>query len=198
LRPTIWCWGNSPMANPDGRREITLAGFGGQGVILAGVLMGHAAVKDGWFAAGSSSYGAQARGSACRADLVISEKPIDYPHVEAPDILVAMSQGGYDAYHKELRHDGRVLYDAGLMKSMMGPPFETSFDPTAEAITKVGNKQATNLVWLGIVAGFTGWFTKRSLEEAVTENVSERFLDSNLKALAIGLSLGLEGREGHG
>jgi 2-oxoglutarate ferredoxin oxidoreductase subunit gamma len=129
---------------------------------------------------------------------VISEKPIDYPHVEAPDILVAMSQGAYDAYQKELKHDGRVLYDAGLMKSMKGPPFETSFDATAEAISRVGNKQTTNLVWLGIVAGFTGWFTKRSLEEAVTENVGERFLDSNLKALAIGLALGLERRKGDG
>jgi 2-oxoglutarate ferredoxin oxidoreductase subunit gamma len=183
------------MANPDGRREITLAGFGGQGVILAGVLMGHAAVKDGWFAAGSSSYGAQARGSACRADLVISKRPIDYPHVEAPDLLVAMSQGGYDAYHKESRHDGCLLYDAGLIKSTMGRPFETGFDVTAEAIAKVGNKQAANLVWLGIVAGFTGWFTKRSLEEAVMENVSQRFLDSNLRALAMGLGLGFGRRE---
>jgi 2-oxoglutarate ferredoxin oxidoreductase subunit gamma len=186
------------MVNPDERREITLAGFGGQGVILAGVLMGHAAVKDGWFAAGSSSYGAQARGSACRADLVISKKPIDYPHVEAPDLLVAMSQGAYDVYHKELRPGGRVLYDAGLMKSMAGHPLESPFDVTAEAITKVGNKQTTNLVWLGIVAGFTGWFTERSLEETVKENVGERFLDSNLKALAIGLALGFGQRERNG
>jgi 2-oxoglutarate ferredoxin oxidoreductase subunit gamma len=183
------------MVSPDGRREITLAGFGGQGVILAGVLMGHAAVKDGWFAAGSSSYGAQARGSACRADLVISKNPIDYPHVEAPDLLVTMSQGGYDAYHKESKHDGRVLYDAGLIKSTMAPPFEMGFDVTAEAIAKVGNKQTANLVWLGIVAGLTGWFTKRSLEEAVIENVNQRFLDSNLKALAMGLDLGLGRRE---
>jgi 2-oxoglutarate ferredoxin oxidoreductase subunit gamma len=186
------------MADSAERREIALAGFGGQGVILAGVLLGHAAVKDGWFAAGSTSYGAQARGSACRADLVICQEPIDYPHVEAPDLLVAMCQGAYDAYHKELKHDGRVLYDAGLMKSMMGHPFETGFDVTAEAITKVGSKQTTNLVWLGIVSGFTGWFTKRSLEDAVRENVSERFLDSNLKALAIGLELGLGRREGDG
>jgi len=186
------------MINPDERKEITLAGFGGQGVILAGVLMGHAAVKDGWFAAGSSSYGAQARGSACRADLVISERPIDYPHVEAPDLLVAMSQGAYDAYRKELKKDGWLLFDVGLMRPEMDQAFETDFDVTAEAITKVGSKQTTNLVWLGIVSGFTGWFTKRSLEEAVTENINERFLDSNLKALAIGLELGLGRRKKDG
>ena len=186
------------MVDSAERREIALAGFGGQGVILAGVLLGHAAVKDGWFAAGSSSYGAQARGSACRADLVISAKIHRLsPRGLAPDLLVAMSQGADHAYHGELKHDGQVLHDAGSMPSMMGHPFETPFDVTAEAITKVGNKQTTNLVWLGIVAGFTGWFTKRSLDEAVMENVGERFLDSNLKALAIGLALGL-GRRGEG
>lgn len=186
------------MADPVERKEIALSGFGGQGVILAGVLLGHAAVKDGWFAAGSTSYGAQARGSACRADLVICRTPIDYPHVEAPDLLVAMSQGAYDAYHKELKHDGRLIYDTGLIKAMAGHAFETGFDVTVEAITKVGSKQTTNLVWLGILAGFTGWFTKKALEEAVMENVSERFLDSNLKALAIGLDLGLGRRKNHG
>lgn len=183
------------MARADGRREITLAGFGGQGVILAGVLLGHAAVKDGWYAAGSSSYGAQARGSACRADLVISNHPIDYPHVEAPDLLVAMSQGAYDAYGREIHPDGRTFFDAGLVQSLLGRGGDESFDVTAEAILRVGNKQATNLIWIGIVAGFTGWFTQKGIEAAVRENVSERFLDSNLKALAIGLGLGL-GRRG--
>ena len=72
---------------------MRLSGFGGQGVVLAGILLGQAGVIDGKYVSGSNSYGAQARGSGCKSEIVFSDGPIDFPHLTTADILVAMSQG---------------------------------------------------------------------------------------------------------
>lgn len=174
-------------------REIRLAGLGGQGVILAGLLLGQAAVLDGLFAAGSNSYGAQARGSTCQAELVLSPQAIDYPHVGHADLLVAMSQGAYDAFHADLAPGGRVLYDAGLVKPA-GLATEMGLAVTESAVKELGNKQAANVLWVGVVGGCTGWFSAQALGRAVAENVPARFLELNQKALALGLELGRQQR----
>jgi 2-oxoglutarate ferredoxin oxidoreductase subunit gamma len=176
------------------RKEILLGGLGGQGVILAGVLLGQAASADGLFAAGSNSYGAQARGSSCKAEVVLASEPLDYPHAEAPDLLVCMSQGAYDAYGDTASPEGVILYDAGLVKPR-SLRRELGFPVTALSVDTLGNKQAANVLWVGIVAGFTGWFSPESLARAVEEHVPERFLALNQKALDLGLELGLEPRE---
>lgn len=175
-------------------RQLRLAGLGGQGVILAGLVMGQAAVLDGLFAAGSNSYGAQARGSTCRADLVLSREPIAYPHVESPDLLVAMSQGAYDACRPGLAPGGRILYDSGLV-TPAGQAGELGLAVSALALQELGSQQAANLVWVGAVAGITGWFSPQGLARAVAENVPPRFLELNQKALIAGLSLGHQQRD---
>jgi 2-oxoglutarate ferredoxin oxidoreductase subunit gamma len=175
---------------------IRLAGFGGQGVILAGLLLGQAAVNDGFFAAGSNSYGAQARGSACKAEVVISRLPIDYPHVELADLFVAMSQGGYDAFHGRVTEAGEIFYDSGLVSGVKGDRREQGFDVTAASMKELKNKQAANVIWVGIVAGATGWFSEEGLERAVRRHVPDRFFELNLRALKQGLSLGRARREG--
>ena len=175
-------------------REMRLAGLGGQGVILAGLLLGQAAVLDGLYAAGSNSYGAQARGSTCQAEVVVSSQAIDYPHVEHPNLLVAMSQGAYDAFHGSLAPEGRVLYDAGLVTPAEGPG-QYGLSVTETAVRDLGNKQAANVVWVGVVAGFTGWFSQDALARAVSENVPARFLELNHKALQRGPELGAQLRK---
>jgi len=93
-------------------KQICLCGFGGQGVILAGMILGYAAINDGKWVAGSNSYGAQARGGSARSEVVISENPITYPHVIKADILIVMSQTAYDQYIQDLAEQGAlVLYD---------------------------------------------------------------------------------------
>lgn len=171
--------------------EIRLAGLGGQGVILAGVLIGQAAVLQGLFAAGSNSYGAQARGSTCQAEVVVGAQPIDYPHVEAADLFVAMSQGAYDGYRAGTAPDGVVLYDSSLV-TPDDAPNQHGLAVTEVAVNELKNKQAANVVWVGAIAGFTGWFSDEVLEKAVAENVPARFLDLNRRALARGLALGRE------
>jgi 2-oxoglutarate ferredoxin oxidoreductase subunit gamma len=171
------------------RKEIRIAGLGGQGVVLAGVLLGHAAVKQGLYAAGSNSYGAQARGSAARADLVLDSREIDYPHVENPDLLVAMSQGAYDAYTPGLAPGGRVLFDAGMVIPT-APHDRHGAKVTALALEELGNRQVANVIWVGLVAGVTGWFDPEALEQAMVDFVPERFVEINRRALARGLELG--------
>ena len=171
--------------------QIRLGGLGGQGVILAGVLLGQAAVLQGLYAAGSNSYGAQARGSTCQAEVVVAAGPIDYPHVEAADLLVAMSQGAYDSYRAGTAPDGVILYDASLVTPDAAPN-QHGLAVTEVAVNELKNKQAANVVWVGAVAGFTGWFSPQAVEQAVAENVPARFLELNRRALARGLALGRE------
>src|SRR3990170_4993194 len=106
-----WSWGSSSTSSgrssgpaawlrrPDMRQEVRLAGFGGQGIILAGYVLGKAAaLYDGKNAILTQSYGPEARGGACSAELVISDEPIDYPLLSQPDFLVCMSQEAFSKY----------------------------------------------------------------------------------------------------
>lgn len=179
------------------RREIMLAGLGGQGVVLAGVLLGRAGAAAGLYVAGSNSYGAQARGSACKAEVVLSPSAIDYPHAEAPDILVAMSQGGYDAFAETVREGGLILYDDGLATPRRLRA-EAGFPVTALALKELGGKQAANVLWAGLAAGVAGWFERSVLEEALAVTVPERFLKLNQKALVLGWDLGRDWKEAQG
>jgi 2-oxoglutarate ferredoxin oxidoreductase subunit gamma len=176
------------------RKEILLGGLGGQGVILAAVLLGNAAVEDGLFAAGSNSYGAQARGSSCKAEVVMAPEDIDYPHAEEPDLFVAMSQGAYDAYGEEVAPDGIILYDSGLV-TPRGLRKEVGFKVTAKVLEDLGNKQVANVFWVGVAAGYTGWFTGEGLSKVVEDTVPERFRELNLKALEQGMALGRIAKE---
>jgi 2-oxoglutarate ferredoxin oxidoreductase subunit gamma len=169
---------------------IRLAGLGGQGVVLAGILLGHAAVFDGLYAAGSNSYGAQARGSLCSADIVISRSPIDYPRVELAGILVAMSQEGYDAYATQVLPEGRILHDAMLIPGPAGSRRHFGFDVIAASMEQLKDKQVTNIIWTGILAGMTGLFRRQSLEQAIRTHVPERYIESNLRALQHGIAVG--------
>lgn len=166
-----------------------MAGLGGQGVVLAGVLLGQAAVDQGLYAAGSNSYGAQARGSAARADLVLDHQEIDYPHLEQPDLLVAMSQGAYDAYASGMAPEGKVLFDSGLVEPK-APHDRYGVKVTALALEEFKNRQVANVIWVGLVAGVTGWFQTEVLERTLVNLVPQRFAELNKAALAKGLEMG--------
>jgi len=173
-----------------GRVEVLFCGFGGQGVLLMGHLLGLAAVAEGRWAAGAGSYGAQARGSACRAGVVLAPEPADFPHVLEPDLLVALSQDAYERYLPWLAPDGAVLIDRG----MAGAPGEARPQLTVPALEVardvLGNPQVANVVLLGAVAGATGLVGARAIEAALAEAVPPRFLELNRRALAEGVRLG--------
>ena len=97
--------------------ELRIAGFGGQGVILAGMVIGHAAtLHDGKFATLTQSFGPEARGSTCSVQLIVSPEPILYPYLTKPDILVVMSQDANERFGGDLKAGGLLLYEQDLIQ----------------------------------------------------------------------------------
>ena len=174
-------------------KQIRWSGYGGQGVVLAGVLLGEAGVIDGKFVAGSNSYGAQARGSGCKSEIVFSNEPIDFPHLVTADIFVALSQGAYSMYCGDVREtSGFIIYDQG---QVINPREELRIDkigiPATEiALTQLKNKQVANIVLLGALIKITEIVSLPALQKAIFLHVSETFQTLNLKALALGLAVG--------
>ena len=173
-------------------KQVRLCGFGGQGIILAGTILGHAVVNDGKWAAGSNHYGAAARGGACRAEVVIADKPIIFPLVIKTDILIAMSQDGYDKYIEDVKRDsGIVIYDKQLIcpKDFIGLK-QIGISATNTAIEKINNKDIANAIILGAAVEITKVVTKDALIAAIEETIEQRFREVNLKAVNTGFELG--------
>ena len=174
-------------------RQVRISGFGGQGVVLAGTILGHAATKDGKWVAGASSYGAQARGGSARSDVVISDRPIVYPHVIEADVLVTMAQTAYNKYIEELAENAVIIYDDEMVAPRsVEKVMQIGVAATSQAIRELNQKQSANIVILGVSAAITRMVTKEALVASITENVSGRFRDLNVRALELGYRLGEE------
>ena len=172
--------------------QIRLSGFGGQGIILAGTLLGQAGVIDGKYVAESSSYGAQARGSGCKSEVVFSDRPIDFPRVTVADILLVMSQGAYDAYHNDVKAgSGIILYEEGQVVAKEGLNVKQIGIPATEyAIQKLKNSQVANIIFLGALIEISKIVPSLAIRKAIRAHVSERFRSLNLRAIRIGTDLG--------
>ena len=171
--------------------QVRLSGFGGQGIILAGLLLGQAGVIEGKYIAGSDSYGAQARGSGCKSEIVLSDGPIDFPHLITSDILVAMSQGAYHTYCKDVEEQGIIFYDQGLVTPEEGLRVKQAGVAATEiSIKKLRNKQVANIVLLGAVVETTRIVSPKAIQKAIALHIGERFRALNLKALQTGMELG--------
>lgn len=175
-------------------KQVRLIGFGGQGVVLAGTILAHAAIKDGRWVAGSSAYGAQARGGTARYDVIVAGDTIKFPHMISTDILIAFSQKAYEESLGQLsKENALIIHDELLVKpERLDTVTQIGVPATDRAIKDLDNKQAANMVMLAAVAALTGLTTQSSLIKALEENSAERFLQTNLKALALGKQIGLE------
>jgi len=173
-------------------KQIRFCGFGGQGVVLAGTILGYAAIKDGKWVSGSNSYGAQARGGSARSEVVISDDPIKFPHVIESDVLVALSQSAYDVYIKNMAEKGAlVIYDDLMIKpSHLRGVQQIGVPATNTAIHELESKQVANMVMLGASVAITKIVNRQALISSIIENVVERFRDVNVEALEVGFKLG--------
>ncbi|HAZ31894.1 MAG TPA: 2-oxoacid:ferredoxin oxidoreductase subunit gamma [Dehalococcoidia bacterium] len=175
-------------------KQIRLCGLGGQGIVLGGTILGHAGINDGKWVAGSSSYGSEARGSACRAEVIISDELIIFPHITRPDILIAMSQEAYDKYIKDMgRDEETIIYDEQMVRTEeISGLRQLGFPASSVATKELENKLVANMVILGIVAEVTRIVSQNALLSAIEKNVPERFKALNLRAAELGLKLGRE------
>jgi 2-oxoglutarate ferredoxin oxidoreductase subunit gamma len=165
--------------------EVRLGGFGGLGILLAGLLLGRAATFEGKFVAGSNSYGVQARGSACRSEVVISDDPIDFPLVTIPDIVAVMSQRAYDLFSRRVAKGGLIFYDSQFIV----PRRQRGLVPvpaTGMALQDIGDKRVANVILLATVVAKTGIVSQGALLRAIDESVTDRLLEVNKKAAALG------------
>jgi 2-oxoglutarate ferredoxin oxidoreductase subunit gamma len=168
------------------RYEIRLAGEGGQGLILAGLILAEAAVMhDHKNACQTQSYGPEARGGASKSEVVIDTEEIDYPKVIAADVLLAMSQEACDKYYHDLKKNGLLIVDSVTVQRV--PTTKAARVPiTNIAEEATGRSITANVVGLGVLAGLTGVVSRQALEAAVAERAPRGTTELNLKALAAG------------
>ena len=171
-----------------GRYELRFSGAGGQGLILAGVIMAEAAsIYDGKQAVQSQSYGPEARGGASKSEVIISDEPIDYPKATRVDALLALTQEACDKYVHDLKEGGVLLLDSDMVKKMPAGNFAvTAFPIINTAKNEVGREIVANIVALGAMVALSGAVTKESAEKAVLARVPEAFVELNKKAFLLG------------
>lgn len=172
------------------RLEVILAGNGGQGIVLAGVILAEAAAThDGRNAAQTQSYGPAARGGTCKAEIVISDREIDYPKVSRADVLLVMSQEACDEYCDAVSDAGLLIVDSVLVDQP--PEAKAHHIPITRIAEQAGGRlHAANMVGLGIVVGLTGAVSPEAIESTVRHRVPAGSVESNLDAFRAGLDLG--------
>jgi 2-oxoglutarate ferredoxin oxidoreductase subunit gamma len=169
------------------RTEIRITGFGGQGVVLSGHIIGRAcAVHAGKHATMIQSFGPEARGSACSTTLAVSDTEVLYPYIGRPDVFVVMSAEGYDKYRDELKDDGTLIYEKDLVKPRVKegqPSFGVSSTRIAESL---GRAIVQNIVMLGFFAAVTRLAPREAMREAVAKSVPDGTQELNLRAFDAG------------
>ena len=181
------------------RTEVQLGGFGGQGIISAGRIVGlAAAIYDGLEASFTQSYGPEARGGAAGSQVVLGSDPIHHPHLIQPTSMIIMSQGAYTKYVPTLAADGLLLIDDSLVA--LPPEHRTDVKtfgiPATQIAEEAGNNRAANTVMLGFWAAVTGIVNREAMRQAVAESVPGKAVDLNLKVFEIGYEKGIEHRIG--
>jgi 2-oxoglutarate ferredoxin oxidoreductase subunit gamma len=172
----------------DKRTEIRLAGEGGQGMILAGIILAEAAaIYDGKQATQTQSYGPEARGGASRSEVVISDVEIDHPEVLSADVVVALSQEAYKKFAKTVHAGGLLIVDSERVEcdpaisAVKIPILKLAQETTGKAIT-------ANTVALGVLVGLTGVVSRDAIEKAVTARAPKGTEEMNRKALQAGFA----------
>jgi 2-oxoglutarate ferredoxin oxidoreductase subunit gamma len=174
---------------PIQRLEIRLAGFGGQGIVTIGRILGTAfTVYDKRNSVNTQSYGPESRGGACRSEVVVSDDEINYPYVRRADIFLALSQQSFDNYIKELKEDGKLLIDPNSVEPTTVNGSSTIYRvPTMELAHDIGSIKYQNSVALGALYPLINTVTKEeSLRKALSKNVPEKTVSANLEAFEKG------------
>lgn len=177
-----------------GLSEIRIAGFGGQGVILAAAVIGKAAaIFQGGHATMTQSFGPEARGGSSSAQVILSGEPILYPYITRPDILVVMSQEAYTRFTPELKPGGILIMEQELVRVDRIPPGVRAFGvPATRLAESLGRKVVLNIVMVGFFGAVTNILDRDALREAVADSVPPTLQKLNLEAFDKGYEYGSE------
>jgi 2-oxoglutarate ferredoxin oxidoreductase subunit gamma len=170
--------------------EIRISGLGGQGVVLAGQVLGKAAIYSGKNAVQTQSYGAEARGSAAKSEVIISDGKIGFPIVRKCDILIAMSPEAVEKNVKALKEGGLLLIDSTTVRSVPKIKARIFKIPATETSKKVlGEKLYANMIMLGALVKITGTVNEESMERVISDTFPEKFVSINIEAYKKGKEL---------
>lgn len=174
------------------RTEIRLAGEGGQGMILAGIILAEAAsIYDGKMAVQTQSYGPEARGGASKSEVVIADGEIDHPEVLSADVVVTLSQEAYDKFAASVKPGGLLIVDDEKVHQVQRPDAvkvpisRLAFETTGKSIT-------ANTVALGVLVGLTGVVSRQAIEKAVTARAPRGTEEMNRNALEAGFKAAMK------
>lgn len=171
------------------RYEVRLAGSGGQGIVMAGLILARAGMSGGYYVVHSQNYGPETRGGNSVSEVMFSDAEIDYPRAVALDMLVALSQGACDENLRDVKADGIVIVDSDLVRKVLwGKVVRTPLQ--RRAVAGFGDQRVANVVALGVLVSFCPWVSPRHLRQAVREGFSAELLGPNLLAFQEGLRSG--------
>jgi len=172
------------------RLEMRLSGSGGQGLILAGIILAEAAILDKKNAVQSQSYGPEARGGSSKSEVLISEAAIHYPKVVKPDLLLAMTQEALDKYAHDLPNEAMLVIDTTFVKDIPAK-FTNVFQlPITEQAKEVlGRSLFANIIAIGAIVALTKAVSKESAVKAVLARVPKGTEAKNEQAFELGMSL---------
>ena len=172
--------------------EIKFGGFGGQGVILAGMILGKAAALfDNKEATLTQAFGPEARGSACSAQVVVSDSRILYPYVNRPNIMMLMSQDAFNRFSPELAPGGTLIIEEDLVKPEQLPAGVRVFRcPATRIAEELGRRMVLNIVMVGFFTSVTKMLTPEAVRKAVEDSVPKGTIELNLKAFDRGFEWG--------
>jgi 2-oxoglutarate ferredoxin oxidoreductase subunit gamma len=173
--------------------EIRIAGFGGQGVMLSAHIIGKAAaVYQGAYATMTQSFGPEARGGAASAQVILSDRPVLYPYVTRPDILIAMSQEAYHRFLPELKPNGLLLVESDLVRiSDLPAGVRVHSIPATRLAEELGRRMVLNVVMVGFFGAITALLEPDALRKAVIDSVPPAMRDLNVRAFEKGFEYGL-------
>ncbi|MDR2874263.1 MAG: 2-oxoacid:ferredoxin oxidoreductase subunit gamma [Methanobrevibacter sp.] len=179
------------------KKEIRIGGFGGQGVILSGVIIGKAAALfDRKNSIQSQSYGPEARGGASKSEVIISDEEINYPKIQNPDVLVAISHEALLKYHTDLKRNGILIVDPDLAHMSEISEFIEKNEikvyqakVTKIATEEIGLRIVANIVMIGVITKITNIISVDSAKKAIIDTVPKGTEEKNIKAFDAGYNL---------
>jgi 2-oxoglutarate ferredoxin oxidoreductase subunit gamma len=175
------------------RREIRIAGFGGQGIVLSGSIVGKAAsIHDNGFAALTQSYGPESRGGSCRAEVVVSDKPVDYPYMVNPEVQIILSQEAYNEFGKNAPKGTSLIIDSDLVKVDPSQKPKPLSIPASRMAQELGRPVVANIIMMGFLAATSDIVSCEALKKAVLNSVPPGTEDFNMKAFELGYNYGIE------
>ena len=172
--------------------ELRITGFGGQGVIRFGYLLGKAAsIFDGKNATMTQSFGPEARGSACSSQVMISDDRVLYPYITVPHVVVAMSQEGFSKHGDNVKEGGTLVIDEDLVKPERTKKGIKVFAiPSTRFAEEMGAKIVANIVMFGFFTAVTDLIRAESAKKAIEDSFREKLIEMNLKAFDKGYQYG--------